>query len=174
MLRRLKFFAAGALISILFLSIIGEENRLTETLYAYIDYFNPEKRVISQLSISDSIVIIPEISEEVLQNIYDGAWVNNDLSDKDSYPQKFVLDNFIEGENVRLMVQFYDREEKKDSVGDLKRYTKSEIISLEKVVELSKRSYKSYYSLIGMFLLIMVPVSLLTRRLIRKRRLEDE
>ena len=173
MLRRLKFFAAGALISILVLSM-GPENRLKDTFYAYMDYFNPEKRVISQLSISDSIVIIPEISKEELQNIYDGAWVNNDLSDKDSYPQKFVLDNVVEGENVRLMVQFYDREEKKDSVGELKRYTKSEIISLEKGVELSKRSYKSYYSLIGMFLLIMVPVSLLTRRLIRKRRLEDE
>ena len=51
---------------------------------------------------------------------------------------------------------------------------RAEIISLEKGVELSTRSYKSYYSLIGMFLLIMVPVSLLTRRLIRKRRLEDE
>ena len=173
MLRRLKFFAAGALISILVLSM-GPENRLKDTFYSYIDYFNPEKRVISQLSISDSIVGVPEISEEKLQNIYNGAWVNHDLSDKDSYPQKFVLDNFIEGENVRLMVQFYDREERKDSVGDIKTYTKSEIISFEKGVELSKRSYKSYYSLIGMFLLIMVPVSLLTRRLIRKRRLEDE
>ena len=41
------------------------------------------------------------------------VWVNNDLSDKDSYPQKFVLDNLISGENVRIIVQFYDREEKK-------------------------------------------------------------
>ena len=173
MLRRLKFFAAGALISILVLSL-GPDNRLKETIYAYVDYFNPEKRVISQLSISDSIIVFPEISEEDLYTIYKGAWVHHDLSDKDSYPQKFVLDNVVEGENVRLMVQFYDREEKKDSVGELKRYTKSEIISLEKGLELSKRSYKSYYSLIGMFLLIMVPVSLLVRRLIRKRRLEDE
>ena len=41
------------------------------------------------------------------------------------------------------MVKFYDREEKKDSAGVLKRYTKSEIISLEKGVELSKRSYRA-------------------------------
>ena len=170
MLRRLKFFAAGALISILVLSM-GPENRLKDTFYSYVDYFNPEKRVISQLSISDSIVGVLEISVEELQNIFQGAWVNHDLSDKDFYPQKFVLDNFIEGENVRLMVQFYDREERKDSVGNLRRYTKLEIISLENGVELSQRSYKSYYSLIGMFLLIMVPVSLLVRRLIRKRRL---
>ena len=170
MFRRLKFFTGGALISILILSM-GPENRLKDTFYAYVDYFNPEKRVISQLSISDSILVLPEISEEELQTIYNGAWVNNDLSDKDSYPQKFVLDNIVAGENVRVMVHFYDREEKKDSMGNLKRYTKSEIISLEMMgVELSKRSYKSYFSLIGMFLLIMIPVFLLTRRLIRKRK----
>lgn len=169
MLRRFKFFAAGALISILVLSM-GPENRLKQTFYAYVDYFNPEKRVVSQLSISDSIIIFPEIYQEDLDKIYKDAWVNNDLSDKDSYPQKFVLDNFIEGENVRLMLKFYDREERKDSIGDIKRYTKVEIISVEKGVELSNRSYKSYYSLIGIFLLIMVPVSLLTRRLIRKRK----
>lgn len=169
MLRRFKFFAAGALISILVLSM-GPENRLKQTFYAYVDYFNPEKRVVSQLSISDSIIIFPEIYQEDLDKIYKDAWVNNDLSDKDSYPQKFVLDNFIEGENVRLMLKFYDREERKDSIGAIKRYTKVEIISVEKGVELSNRSYKSYYSLIGMFLLIMVPVSLLTRRLIRKRK----
>ena len=169
MFRRLKFFISGALISILILSL-GPENRLKDTFFAYVDYFNPEKRVVSQLTISDSILVIPEISEEDLNNIYKGSWVNNDLSDKGSYPQKFVLDNLVEGENVRLTFQFYDREEKKDSVGNLKRYTKSELISLEKGVKLSERSFQSYYSLIGMFLLIMVPVSLLTRRLIRKRK----
>ena len=63
----------------------------------------------------------------------------------DSYPQKFVLDNLIAGENVRLIVQFYDKEEKKDSLGNLKRYSKSEIISFQKGVKLSKRSYKSYF-----------------------------
>lgn len=173
MFRRLKFFAAGAFISILLLSM-GPENRLQDTFYAYVDYFNPEKRVISQLSISDSIVILPEISEEYLNKILKGSWVNNDLSDKDSYPQKFVLDNLVEGENVRLTVQFFDMEEKKDSLTNPKRYTKSEIISLEKVVELSKRSYKSYFSLIGMFLLIMIPVYLLTRRIIRKNRMHED
>ena len=46
MFRRLKFFAAGAFISILLLSM-GPENRLQDTFYAYVDYFNPEKRVVS-------------------------------------------------------------------------------------------------------------------------------
>jgi len=153
---------------------MGPENRLKDTFYAYIDYFNPEKRVISQFIISDSIFIFPEISQQELLSIYQGSWVNNDLSDKDSYPQKFVLDNIVDDKNFRIVVKFYDNEERKDSLGVLKRYTKSEIISLEKGVELSKRSYISYYSLLGMFLIIMVPVSILTRRMIKKRRLLED
>ena len=155
MLRRLKFFVIGSLISIIFLSM-GPENRLKDTFYAYVDYFNPEKRVISQFIISDSILIFPEISQQELLSMYQGSWVNNDLSDKDSYPQKFVLDNLVDDKNFRIVIKFYDSEERKDSLGVLKRYTKSEIISLEKGVELSKRSYISYYSLLGMFLIIMV------------------
>ena len=100
--------------------------------------------------------------------------MNDDLSDKDSYPQKFVLDNLVDDENLRIVVKFFDSEEKKDSSGVLKRYTKSEIISLEKGVELSKRSYVSYYTLLGIFLLIMVPVSMLTRSLVKKRRLQED
>mgnify|MGYP001161217501 FL=1 len=173
MLRRLKFFVIGSLISIIFLSM-GPENRLKDTFYAYVDYFNPEKRVISQFIISDSILIFPEISQQELLSIYQGSWVNNDLSDKDSYPQKFVLDNLVDDKNFRIVIKFYDSEERKDSLGVLKRYTKSEIISLEKGVELSKRSYISYYSLLGMFLIIMVPVSILTRRMIKKRRLQED
>ena len=68
MLRRLKFFLIGSLISIIFLSM-GPENRLKDTFYAYVDYFNPEKRVISQFIISDSILIYPDISQQELQTI---------------------------------------------------------------------------------------------------------
>ena len=52
MRRRLLFFGFGALISIIFLSM-GPENRLKTTFYAYIDYFNMDKRVITHLR-SDS------------------------------------------------------------------------------------------------------------------------
>jgi hypothetical protein len=172
MLRRLKFFGAGALISILFLSM-GPENRMKDTFYAYIDYFNPEKRVVDQLLISDSI-IYNDVSSVEIENILEGAWVNHDLTNKSSYPQFFVIENIIDEKNRRVSINFYDREERKDSVGDLKRYTKSEIISLEEIFQISSRSYKSYFSLIGIFLVIMIPVSLLVRKLIRKRSLEDE
>jgi|TARA_B110000967_G_scaffold53835_1_gene55197 maltodextrin utilization protein YvdJ len=172
MLRRLKFFGAGALISILFLSM-GPENRMKDTFYAYIDYFNPEKRVVDQLLISDSI-IYNDVSSVEIENILEGAWVNHDLTNKSSYPQFFVIENIIDEKNRRVSINFYDREERKDSVGDLKRYTKSEIISVEEISQISSRSYKSYFSLIGIFLVIMIPVSLLVRKLIRKRSLEDE
>ena len=172
MLRRLKFFGAGALISILFLSM-GPENRMKDTFYAYIDYFNPEKRVVEQLLISDSI-IYNGVSLVEIENILEGAWVNHDLTNKSSYPQFFVIENIIDEKNRRVSINFYDREERKDSVGDLKRYTKSEIISVEEISQISSRSYKSYFSLIGIFLVIMIPVSLLVRKLIRKRSLEDE
>ena len=172
MLRRLKFFGAGALISILFLSM-GPENRMKDTFYAYIDYFNPEKRVVDQLLISDSI-IYNDVSSVEIENILEGAWVNHDLTNKSSYPQFFVIENIIEDKNKRVSINFYDREERKDSGGVLKRYTKSEIISVEEISQISSRSYKSYFSLIGIFLVIMIPVSLLVRKLIRKRSLEDE
>ena len=48
MLRRLIFFGFGVFISIMFLSM-GPENRLKNTFYAYIDYFNINKRVINHL-----------------------------------------------------------------------------------------------------------------------------
>ena len=172
MLRRLKFFGVGALISILFLSM-GPENRMKDTFYAYIDYFNPEKRVVDQLLISDSI-IYNAVSSVEIENILEGAWVNHYLTNKSSYPQFFVIENIIDEKNRRVSINFYDREERKDSVGDLKRYTKSEIISVEQISQISSRSYKSYFSLIGIFLVIMIPVSLLVRKLIRKRSLEDE
>ena len=50
---------------------------------------------------------------------------------------------------------------------ELKRYSKAEIINFEQGIEISSRSYKSYFSLIGIFLVIMIPVGLLVRRLIK-------
>ena len=82
-----------------------------------------------------------------------------------------MLDNLVDGKNLEFWLSFMTGKRRK-ILGVLKRYTKSEIISLGKGVELSKRSYRSYYTLLGMFLLIMVPVSILTTRMI-KRRLQE-
>ena len=171
MLRRLKFFGAGALISIIFLSL-GPENRLKSTFYSYVDYFNPEKRVVGQLLLSDSIIYINNDSSEIA-NFLEGLWVNHELTNKENYPQIFVLDNLVEEITSRLTVHFYHKEDHKIE-GEMKSYSKSIFQEIETGITLSKRSYKSYYSLIGIFFLVMIPVSLLVRKLIRKRRLQDE
>ena len=93
MLRRLKFFFFGALISIIFLSM-GPENRMRNTFYSYVDYFNPEKRVVGQMIIADSINYSDYNASEI-KKFYEQAWVNHELSDKNSTPQLFVLDNNI-------------------------------------------------------------------------------
>ena len=170
MLRRLMFFGAGALISIIFLSL-GPENRLKSTFYSYVNYFNPEKRAVDQLLFSDSIILNNDSSE--IANFLEGSWVNHELTNKEDYPQIFVLDNLVEEITSRLTVHFYHKEDHKIE-GRTKKYSKSVFQEIETGITLSKRSYKSYYSLIGIFFLVMIPVILLVRKLIRKRRLKDE
>ena len=171
MLRRLKFFAFGALISVIFLSI-GPENRMKNTFYAYVDYFNPDKRVTAQLLLADSIIYTNNTSNEI-EDFMEGSWVNHELIDKKSYPKVFVLEKNDNEVPSRLKVDFYNKEERKID-GEFKRYNKSVFYEIETNVTISERSFKSYYSLIGIFLLVMIPVSLLVRKLIRRRRLEDE
>ena len=166
MTRRLLFFGCGALISIFFLSL-GPENRLKRTFYSYVDYFNPEKRVVGQLLLSDYIIYTNNDSSEIA-NFLEGSWINHELTNKENYPQIFVLDNLVEEISSRLTVHFYHKEERKVEL-ERKRYSKSVFQEIETGITLSKRSYKSYYSLIVIFFLVMIPVSLLVRKLIRKR-----
>ena len=116
MRRRLLFFGFGALISIFFLSM-GPENRLKKTFYAYLDYFNMDKRVISHLypNTTDDegnlLLIDPEFStqaecqlmyynltkEDLLSVLEDGE-VNFELSDEDGEPcQYFVIEKLVKG-----------------------------------------------------------------------------
>ena len=116
MRRRLLFFGFGALISIFFLSM-GPENRLKNTFYDYLDYFDMNKRVISHLypNTTDEegnlLLIEPKFStksecqliyynlkkEELLSVLKDGK-VNFELSDEDGEPcQYFVIENSIKG-----------------------------------------------------------------------------
>ena len=166
--RRLLFFGFGALISISALYFLDDDsNRMKQTLYAYIDYFNPEKRVVGQLLLSDSIIYKNNDSSEIA-NLLEESWINHELTNKENYPQIFILDNLVEKIPSRLTVHFYHKEEYKTE-GERKRYSKTIFQEIETGTTLSKRSYKSYYSLIGIFFLIMIPVSLLVRKLIRKR-----
>ena len=123
MKRRFLFFGFGSLISIFFLSM-GPENRLKNTFYNYLDYFDMNKRVISHLypNTTDEegnlILIKPEFStlaecqllyynltkEDLLSVLEDGE-VNFELSDEDGEPcQYFVIENLVKGNT--LLVTF--------------------------------------------------------------------
>ena len=171
MLRRLKFFGFGALISIIFLSL-GPENRMKNTFYSYLDYFNPEKRVLGQMLVADSTNYFDFDTIEI-RRFYNQSWVNHELTDKYSSPQIFVIENKINNINKRLVLHFYDSEQRKVD-GFLRRYSRIDVVKFEDVDELSVRSYKSYFSLLGIFLFIMIPVVILVRKLSRKIRIEDE
>jgi hypothetical protein len=116
MKRRLLFFGFGALISIFFLSM-GPENRLKDTFYAYMNYFDMNKRVITHLypNTTDNdgnvISIATDFStqaecqlvyynitkEDVLTVLEDGE-VNFDLSDEGGDPcQYYVIENSVKG-----------------------------------------------------------------------------
>ena len=110
MLRRLFLFALGAIISILFLSL-GPENRLKETFYAYIDYFDIDKRVISHLK-SDSTnftnkaecqLVYYDIGKSDLLSVLENGEVDFDLSDQDAEPcQYFMVLGLVNDNNVAV------------------------------------------------------------------------
>ena len=108
--RRLLFFGCGALISIFFLSM-GPENRLKKTFYAYVDYFDMDKRVITHL-VNDSItfsikaecqLVYYNISKADLLLVLDGGEVNFDLSNPDGEPcQQYIIENTINGTEIAV------------------------------------------------------------------------
>jgi hypothetical protein len=110
--RRLLFFGFGALISIFFLSM-GPENRLKKTFYAYMDYFDMDKRVITHL-VNDSItftikaecqLVYYNTSKADLLLVLDDGEVNFDLSNVDGEPcQQYIIENTING--TELAVEF--------------------------------------------------------------------
>ena len=112
MKRRLLLFGFGALISIFFLSL-GPENRLKDTFYAYVDYFDINKRVITHL-INDSTffsskaecqLVHYNITKSDLLSVLDGGKVNFNLSDQKAKPcQFFVIENTVNGH--QLLVKF--------------------------------------------------------------------
>ena len=123
MRRRLLFFGFGALISVFFLSM-GPENRLKDTFFAYVDYFNMDKRVISHLypNTTDDegnvLLIDPEFSTQAecqlvfynltkkdLLSVLEDGEVNFELSDEDGEPcQYYIIENSVKG--IALAVTF--------------------------------------------------------------------
>ena len=116
MLRRLIFFGFGVFISIMFLSM-GPENRLKNTFYAYVDYFNINKRVINHL-ISDSTIISEKVnckmlaynlSKDDMLSVLNNGKVNFDKSQTIKSPcQIFYIENQENLENYEVIFEFCD------------------------------------------------------------------
>ena len=113
-------FGFGALISIFFLSL-GPENRLKKTFYAYIDYFNVNKRVIYHLysdsthftAISECQLVYYSLDKSTLLNVLDGGKVNFSKSEKDKEPcQIYMIENIINAKNFGVLFEYCYSEEK--------------------------------------------------------------
>ena len=116
MRRRLLFFGFGALISVSFLSM-GPENRLKDTFYAYMDYFDMDKRVITHLypnttdeqgnvisidtdfsTKAECQLVYYNLTKNDLLSVLEDGEVNFELSDEDGEPcQYFVIENSVNG-----------------------------------------------------------------------------
>lgn len=126
MLRRFLFFGFGVIVSIFFLSM-GPTNRLKETFYAYLDYFDMDKRVITHL-VNDSTIFSQksecklqyfEISKEDLLTVLFEGNVNFDLSDEKAEPcQYFVVENTINGMELSVNFELCYYENKRVTVMD--------------------------------------------------------
>ena len=108
--RRFLFFGFGALISIFFLSM-GPENRLKKTFYAYIDYFDMDKRVITHLvndstsftTMAECQLVYYNLTKDDLLTVLNKGKVNFYLSDKDGDScQYYVVENTINENNLSV------------------------------------------------------------------------
>ena len=117
MLKRLLFFCFGLGLSIIFISSLGESNRFKETLIAYYNYFDMNKRVISHL-ISDNTRFTSQamcqleyysMSKNELLEVLNEGKVNFDRSDKNKTPcQFFVIENKVKSKikSINLIFNF--------------------------------------------------------------------
>ncbi len=114
MARRLLYFGFGALISIIFLSM-GPENRLKDTFYAYMDYFDIDQRVITHLEHDSTTfttqaecqLVYYNITKDDLLLVLEDGNVNFDLSDKDGEPcQYYVVENTVNTNDLAVKFEY--------------------------------------------------------------------
>ena len=110
MIRRLLFFGLGVLISIFFLSM-GPENRLKKTFYAYINYFDMDKRVITHLinesttftTMAECQLVYYNLTKDTLLSVLDKGKINFNVSEKDREPcQYYIVEGTISGHNLSV------------------------------------------------------------------------
>ena len=120
MIKRIVLFGFGALISIFFLSL-GPENRLKNTFYAYIDYFNINKRVIYHLkkdlpffsTTAECQLVYFDIDKSNVLSVLDGGEVNFSKSNKEQEPcQLYLIENQIEEDFFEVMFEYCSKTKK--------------------------------------------------------------
>lgn len=123
--RRLLFFAFGAFISIILLSM-GPENRMKKTFYAYIDYFNIDKRVIWHLennittfsTKAECQLVYYSLSEKELLSVLNGGEVNFEKSNTEKTPcQLYVVQNSLNKMDLLVNFKFCDNESTVEVMG---------------------------------------------------------
>ncbi len=114
MVKRIILFGFGALISIFFLSL-GPENRLKNTFYAYLDYFNLDKRVIYHLSKEDPFfstksecqIVYYNLDKSKIISVLDGGEVNFSKSNKKQDPcPLYVVENELEENFIEVTFEY--------------------------------------------------------------------
>jgi len=120
MIKRIILFGFGALVSIFFLSL-GPENRLKTTFYAYIDYFDIDKRVIYHLKkdgvlFSDKAecqILYFEINKLNILKVLDGGKVNFSKSDKKKKPcHLYLIENQMNDNFYEILFEFCPKSKK--------------------------------------------------------------
>ena len=120
MIKRIVLFGFGALVSIFFLSL-GPENRLKNTFYAYIDYFNIDKRVIYHLNqgqpffstIAECQLVYYDLDKANFLSVLDGGEVNFSKSNKEQEPcQLYLIENQIEKDFFEVLFEFCSKSKK--------------------------------------------------------------
>ena len=125
MIKRIVLFGFGALISIFFLSL-GPENRLKNTFYAYLDYFNLDKRVIYHLSKgepffstkSECQIVYYNLDKSKILSVLDGGEVNFSKSNKKQVPCPiYVVENELEDNFIEVTFEYCSEDKKVTILG---------------------------------------------------------
>ena len=164
MVRRFLFFGIGVLISVIFLSM-GPENRLKTIFHEYINWGDSDKWVVNHLLKPDDLIFSDNLTDKLIENeidtayllrVLDGGWVNRDKNKKIENAKYYVIDNIVGKNELSVHFSFYEEE------------NKVIIEDFDLNNGLSKKSYFSYFVILVIFLVIMIPVGLLVRKLIRQ------
>lgn len=120
MKKRFLLFGIGFVLGIMLLISGGGGSRLKSTFFAYLDYFNMDKRVITHLKNdntkftdkADCQLAYYHLTREELLSVLQNGEVNFDRSDKKAKPcQYYVVENNVKSLHLSVTFEFCPKEE---------------------------------------------------------------